>query len=173
MKVNLKTIREAPFDADIRESWADLSIHDVDFYAEGPITGHFRLLSLDDKVLLRMNFKVNLVLCCSRCLVNYSHVLAREVNMLLYPETQQTEMLDLDKHTADISFFREDVIDINDYLREEILLYKPMKPLCSDKCNGLCQRCGTDLNRSTCDCPKEDMDPRWEGLNTLKNKLYT
>jgi uncharacterized protein len=173
MKVSIKTIREAPFDADICEHWTDLAIGDnVDFYADGPITGHFRLIYLDDKVLLRMEFRVTLVLCCSRCLEQYSDNLERHVDILLYPEAQQAEMLELDKHTADISFFHEDIIDINDYIREEILLYAPMKPLCSEDCQGLCHNCGTNLNVSTCQCSSTDYDPRWAILENLKDKLH-
>jgi len=43
-------------------------------------------------------------------------------------------------------------IELDDDIREEILLSFPPKILCSDGCKGLCPRCGADLNRETCKC---------------------
>jgi len=43
-------------------------------------------------------------------------------------------------------------LDIDDDIREEILLSFPAKILCSDSCKGLCPRCGADLNTQPCRC---------------------
>ena len=43
-------------------------------------------------------------------------------------------------------------IEIDDDIREEILLSFPAKILCSDSCKGLCPRCGADLNKEPCRC---------------------
>jgi uncharacterized metal-binding protein YceD (DUF177 family) len=43
-------------------------------------------------------------------------------------------------------------IEINNDVREEILLNFPMKVLCAPGCKGLCQGCGRDLNLEKCDC---------------------
>jgi len=43
-------------------------------------------------------------------------------------------------------------IELDDDIREEILLSFPAKILCSDSCKGLCVRCGADLNREPCRC---------------------
>ncbi len=44
-------------------------------------------------------------------------------------------------------------IELDDVIREEILLSFPAKILCSDSCKGLCARCGADLNKERCRCP--------------------
>jgi uncharacterized protein len=44
------------------------------------------------------------------------------------------------------------IIDLNNDIKEVIVLENPIKQLCSDDCKGLCQRCGTDLNQRQCDC---------------------
>ncbi len=43
-------------------------------------------------------------------------------------------------------------IELDDDIREEILLSFPAKILCSDSCKGLCARCGADLNTERCRC---------------------
>lgn len=60
--------------------------------------------------------------------------------------------------------------DVTGIVRETLLLELPMKPLCDDACKGLCSRCGANLNDKTCDCDKEAIDPRWEGLKVLLDR---
>jgi DUF177 domain-containing protein len=43
-------------------------------------------------------------------------------------------------------------LDIDEDVREEILLNFPMKVLCDKNCKGLCYECGADLNLNKCDC---------------------
>ena len=47
----------------------------------------------------------------------------------------------------------------------------PMKPLCKPDCKGLCPSCGKDLNLGACGCTHETIDPRWEALKALKEKV--
>ena len=56
-------------------------------------------------------------------------------------------------------------------MREQFYLSLPMKPLCSDACQGLCPDCGTNLNRVTCDCKRDLDDPRLAALKALRPKL--
>jgi uncharacterized protein len=44
------------------------------------------------------------------------------------------------------------VIPLDDDIREELILNYPQKILCQQDCQGLCPRCGTDLNENNCDC---------------------
>ena len=47
----------------------------------------------------------------------------------------------------------------------------PMKPLCREDCQGLCPECGKDLNLGPCAGAHETVDPRWEALRALKEKV--
>ena len=44
-------------------------------------------------------------------------------------------------------------------------------PLCKPDCAGLCSNCGANLNEGPCNCDKEDVDPRFAALRSLKNEL--
>lgn len=46
----------------------------------------------------------------------------------------------------------ETVLDIDNDLREEILIKFPMKVLCSPGCKGICPKCGVNLNKDKCQC---------------------
>lgn len=47
---------------------------------------------------------------------------------------------------------QDTIIDLNDDLRQEVLLDYPLKPLCDPDCKGLCVKCGKNLNEGQCDC---------------------
>jgi uncharacterized protein len=68
----------------------------------------------------------------------------------------------------DTSFYRDDQIDLNEVLREQFYLALPMKPLCREDCEGLCPKCGTNLNTGTCTCATQWEDPRLAPLRNLK-----
>ena len=80
-----------------------------------------------------------------------------------------------------ICIFREkvpdEIVDITDDIREEILLAVPDRFKCSEDCKGLCPGCGADLNTESCRCkkrkkkktdPGKDHDHTWDALDGLK-----
>ncbi len=51
-------------------------------------------------------------------------------------------------------------LDVDKLLYNEILIGWPMKILCSEDCKGICNTCGQNLNKATCDCEDTSLDPR-------------
>ena len=60
-------------------------------------------------------------------------------------------------------------LDLDDLVSSDILLELPSKYLCKGDCQGLCQKCGHNLNLGSCDCDKAEIDPRLEKLKELLN----
>lgn len=58
-------------------------------------------------------------------------------------------------------------IDLNEVVREQLLLDVPQQVFCKDDCKGLCQKCGANLNLIDCKCEKTELDPRWAALKNL------
>ena len=67
-----------------------------------------------------------------------------------------------------VSVFDEGSIDVDEIVKEQILLAVPARTLCREDCKGICPECGTDLNTGQCDCAAEEVDPRWAALKSLK-----
>ena len=65
----------------------------------------------------------------------------------------------------------QDKIDLSEDVKEMTLLALPMKHLCDENCKGLCSKCGKDLNEGPCNCKEEEINPVWEPLLKLKDKL--
>ena len=59
------------------------------------------------------------------------------------------------------------MLDINELVRDNLILAVPMKLLCNEDCKGLCVRCGVDLNEVTCSCVEDVIDSRLSVLKDL------
>ena len=68
----------------------------------------------------------------------------------------------------DIDVLSGETLDLAEVVREQLLLEMPVQVFCSEDCNGLCERCGANLNIAECGCGEDDIDPRWAALKNLK-----
>ena len=60
-------------------------------------------------------------------------------------------------------------IELSEVLETCFILDMDSKFLCSDDCKGLCQHCGTNLNRGSCTCTAS-LDPRLAVLGQLLDR---
>lgn len=50
----------------------------------------------------------------------------------------------------------ERAINLSPYVWEEVVFAEPYTFVCSEDCQGICGRCGNNLNEDTCSCEQED-----------------
>jgi uncharacterized protein len=100
---------------------------------------------------------------CSRCLKPVTVPLEIEF-MVIYQQAPATPGED---DTEEVVFYRENLIDVSEDIRQHLVLELPMKPICTSDCKGLCPRCGKDLNQGDCGCPKSDDDSPMSVLKDL------
>ncbi len=100
---------------------------------------------------------------CSRCLETVKLDIKPEIRLVLSPSDKIKDEEDEHHET-----YSGEEIDLSDYLREQIAISLPVKVICSEDCKGLCPKCGINLNKETCGCEKERVDPRFAVLKKLK-----
>ena len=71
----------------------------------------------------------------------------------------------------DIEFYTERQIPLQELATEQIQLTIPMKPLCDERCLGLCPQCGKNRNREDCQCETVIGDERWGALKDFREEL--
>ncbi|MCZ6766168.1 MAG: DUF177 domain-containing protein [bacterium] len=76
----------------------------------------------------------------------------------------------LDEEVVDEDFislpFGKNELSLDRQICESIIVSIPIQSYCRDSCEGLCTRCGTNLNKNTCECAAET-DRRWDALRNL------
>ena len=150
----------------------DAFASDESFRVAAPVS-----LALDirkDKQTFHLTGRVQttLELPCSRCLEPFTRPVDAAFDLRYQPQTanvgaDEREIAEDDLSTA---FYENEQIDLGQMMREQFLLSLPMKPLCSEACKGLCPVCGTNLNRSACDCKRSWDDRRFDALRELRTK---
>jgi len=108
---------------------------------------------------------------CGRCLREFPHKISERMSVRLLPATQAPRDEELQLHRADLEvmFYDEPSVDLGEIATEQVELAVPTKPLCQDTCQGLCPRCGADMNLGRCGCPRPT-DPRWQPLKEWRKR---
>lgn len=108
---------------------------------------------------------------CARCLQEFDACIDNKTDFIICSERQFSARTEKTIDDEDYVFFqRADLqTDLTNIVRQTIILAVGMKPLCSEDCRGLCPHCGVNLNKQSCHCAAEKIDPRWEGLNRIRN----
>ena len=108
---------------------------------------------------------------CSRCLEDISVSIGSNFVYTMVPAKAETkEDVELTAEELEISHYQEDFIDLTSIICEQIILQIPIKTLCKEECNGLCPRCGINLNTSSCNCHLDVVDNRMAVLKNFKVK---
>ncbi|MET0648703.1 MAG: DUF177 domain-containing protein [Pyrinomonadaceae bacterium] len=126
-----------------------------------------------EQVRLRGTLRTEVELLCDRCAAPESAPLAVEFDTSFIPqevEAVKAENVELQAEDLILSAYEGGAVDLDELVREQILLALPSRHLCGEDCKGLCQRCGADLNRNQCSCEQGEVDPRWAALADLKNR---
>ena len=106
----------------------------------------------------KLNSLINIQ--CVRCLTEFLQAL----------EIDFTELLAFSIDSAADSGMlvpESGIIELDQLVREEMLLAIPISPLCKLECHGLCPVCGEDRNINSCHHELEPIDPRLSVLKTL------
>ena len=82
-------------------------------------------------------------------------------------EYESTPAAELTEADLSLSVFDGETIDINEIVKEQILLTVPARTLCREDCKGICPECGIDRNTGECSCVTDNTDPRWAALKNL------
>lgn len=159
--------------SDIPEDGLDVELE------ENPVIEPFKMLStvksrlrldkISSEVTVQGEIKTSIELQCSRCLRIYPQDIAQNVNLEYRPveDTGSKDRHEINEDELDISFYKENEIDILEMLAEQIILSVPMKPLCAETCRGICSTCGADLNVNPCSCGNGEINPQFEVLKKI------
>ncbi len=106
---------------------------------------------------------------CARCLDEVRGVFALDFERTVVTEGMVSEER-LEETVDEYIVLNDGKLEIDDAVREELLIDFPRKLLCSDDCEGLCPKCGKPKKEGDCGCILKEIDPRLEVLKKLLDK---
>jgi uncharacterized protein len=148
----------------------DLLLEDPDLRLIEPAEVRGRVRRKADEVELFGGIKTTLETVCARCLKPVAIPLSanfdeRFTTSVSWGADEQHELASDD---LNLSIFDGAGVDLDQLVREQLLLAKPAQTVCREDCQGLCPICGGDRNTSPCNCEAQQVDSRWEKLKDLR-----
>ncbi|MFO7889095.1 MAG: DUF177 domain-containing protein [bacterium] len=119
----------------------------------------------DKDYLIRINIYTTARLICDRCAEEFSKNIAEEITVLSSFKKDQVN-LDMSNEIKLLSA-QSGSINITQEVLDQLILSIPQKVLCKKDCKGLCSKCGANLNRTSCKCKKNYIDPLWKKLQDI------
>lgn len=134
-----------------------------------PIKGKLSFTNTGTLLLLKGDVSADVRLECGRCVTDYvQHVdapIEEEFRIERVGDSMQVLPIDEDDITANL--VTRNLIDVQELVRQNVLLALPIQPLCGEECKGLCPTCGENLNVRQCTCPPETVDSPFQALADL------
>lgn len=137
-----------------------------------PVHGKMYISSTGRVLLVEGAVDTEVEQVCARCGVIYRQPIHAEFqeDFVIRPAQAPGQGTRIEEEEGPESrVFIEGTLDLNldELLRQSILVALPLKPLCSDTCQGLCPRCGTRLSDGPCACAPEATNPQMAVLRRL------
>jgi uncharacterized protein len=171
LSVKEMELRKVRFDETFQPGQIDFSGEELIQGSPLQATGSAELLAhTDGEVRIRGRLAVEMTAQCDRCLGRAKFPLDAAFDLFYRPMSfiARDEEVEIDEGEAEIGFYEGGGMELEDILREQVLLALPMQRVCSDVCKGICPVCGKNRNETTCDCRLESADDRWGALRDLK-----
>ncbi len=128
------------------------------------------------EVHVRGRVKATLVAECDRCLGKATYPVDTGFDLYYRPVDHSAPVEDevaIDEGEAEMGFYELPGLELEDILREQVLLQLPMQRVCSETCKGICPVCGGNRNEVDCHCVEatpeggRPNDDRWSALKTV------
>ena len=171
LSVQEMEVRKIRFDGVFEPGKIDFSSSDV--RQAGPLhaAGEAEILEhTGGEVRVRGHLSVTMESDCDRCLGKAQFAIDAPFDLFYQPNSAvgDADEIAIDEGEAEIGFYQGAGLELEDILREQVLLLLPMHRLCSEDCLGICPVCGHNRNESDCACAETPADDRWSGLKELK-----
>jgi len=122
------------------------------------------------EVRVKGKVEADLETVCDRCLGRAAFPIEAPFDLFYRPiETAPTgeDEVAIDEGEAEMGFYELPGLELEDILREQVLLQLPMQRVCSETCKGICPICGGNRNETDCHCEGHLGDDRWLALKDI------
>src|SRR5437588_8738745 len=170
MRIELENVEEAGGKFSRVYAPEQLRFEEAELRLSGPVEVSGRAGRKNGEVELRGELKTKVSAPCGRCLKPVELPIEVKFAERFVPAVswRHEEQHELQEEDLNISVLDGEGIELDDLVKEEILLAVPGHVLCREDCQGLWPICGADRNLETCECESKRIDSRWEKLGDLQ-----
>jgi uncharacterized protein len=163
-------LRKIRFDETLAPGHIDFSDECLEQATPLQATGTAEVLELSDgEVQIQGKYSVEMSFQCDRCLAGARLPVAGGFDLYYRPMAMiaRAEEVEIETSETEIGFYEGGGLELNDILREQVVLALPMQRVCSAACKGICPICGKNKNDFACGCNVESGAGHWRALRDL------
>lgn len=151
------------------------SVPDPDLRFAEPVTGRVEFQNSGDLLNISGQVRTVVEIPCARCLADVRVPLNVTLDERLplaevaHPSPPTEEDSGLETIVSSIVHLEQGrpILDLDELIRQQLIIEIPIRTLCGGDCRGLCPRCGADLNQGPCACPAETVESPFAALSAL------
>lgn len=167
MIIELASLGKSPKAIEAEFSPKDIELAEVKLAENTSFKG--QIYKDDRKTHLTGHIGTKIATACVRCLEPVSKSFEIDFEDIFVDAADEPKQDELEVAAGDLdeSLVIGGSIDLAEVVREQIILATDEPVLCREDCNGLCPKCGQNLNLIDCKCASDEIDPRWAALKNL------
>lgn len=119
---------------------------------------------IGEEIYIKGRLTARLSFICSRCLTPFEYPVDSSFDLVYLLEELDMMKEELDEEEMDSDFYHNNQIDLHEVILEQLNLTFPLKPLCSEDCQGICAVCGQVRRGGDCACQVKEEEPRLRKL---------
>ena len=151
LKINIKDLIDPVTEVVFEETAEELGFDKKEITLVGPVKCEAEIFNLEFRFRVKGKLAATIDLECGRCLKKIKQKLQPKFD-LVYVKDGVNEEGELEGAEVDELVLEGNSLDLDEDVRQTLLLELPMAPVCKESCKGLCSSCGADLNKKKCDC---------------------
>jgi uncharacterized protein len=138
---------------------------------ENRVVGEVSLIRTNRGILVEGNLTTGINGTCSRCLGKARMPVAFDFEDEFYPVINKANADDsISCENNVLTIDNDNILDLNELIRQYIITATPTKLLCKPECPGICPVCGHELAKGNCGHVIQPRDSRWEKLVELEKE---
>ena len=143
-----------------------LDYHGAEFRQTAPLKIDVTAELVGEEIRIRGHLATRLESTCDRCLGAVEIPVSCDFDLFYRPMQSLAGEEEVEVPTAEleVGFYSGDGIELADVATEQVILFVPMKVVCSTECRGLCPVCGVNRNLTHCDCAPPQRDSPFASL---------
>jgi uncharacterized protein len=118
----------------------------------GPVTGEITVQNTGQLLVVRGRLGARVRSSCRRCLAETEEPLQIEIAEEFAAEGAAADVDTVDREDPERSAIHDYVLEVSEFVRQQVAVHLPMASLCRADCQGLCPQCGRNLNQGQCGC---------------------
>ncbi len=129
-----------------------------------PLLFKLRFQRLSQFVEVDGTLNAAVTLKCGRCLEVFERFLTESFTLTFVPQLESgetAEEVELEDADLNLIFYKDDILQLQKPLQEQLLMAVPISPVCRTSCPGLCPVCGINLNEEKCLCVKKPFNNKF------------